>query len=129
MGFKHLLTPESFNEEMLVGRQTGQWICRICRKGISNSIFHKRSFQATRLRWQGIEGVPPGLILRARKLALQHQELEEQATKITEYTSQSVQLYKRISELAEVTANLKEFEDTQKVISSKLLAYCRTSKS
>src|SRR5271169_3073892 len=100
---------------MFVGRQTGQWICRTCRKHLCRSGYQKRLFGTTLPRWQSIEGVPPGLILRARKMALQHQELEEKAAKITEYTPQSVQLYKRITELADVATNLKEFEDSQTV--------------
>lgn len=100
---------------MFVGRQTGQWICRTCRKHLYENICQRRSFRGTLLRWQTVEGVPPGLILRARKMALQHQELEEKAAAITEYTPQSVQLYKRISELADVATNLKEFEDAQTV--------------
>ena len=39
---------------------------------------------------------------------------------MTEYTPQSVQLYKRISELAEVATNLKEFEDAQTVTEESL---------
>jgi hypothetical protein len=49
-------------------------------------------------------------------MALQHAELEQKAAAMTEYTPQSVQLYKRISELADVAANLKEFEETRKVV-------------
>ena len=48
-------------------------------------------------------------------MALQHQELEQRAASMTEYTPQSVQLYRRISELADVSANLKAFEDTHTV--------------
>jgi hypothetical protein len=100
---------------MFVGRQTGQWICRTCRKHLYRNGYQKRLFWIAPSRWQNIEGVPPGLILRARKMALQHQELEEKAAKITEYTPQSVQLYKRITGLADVATNLKEFEDAQTV--------------
>ena len=100
---------------MLVGRQTRQWICRTCQRDTVNRSTQKRSFWTTLSRWQSVEGVPPGLIIRARKMALQHQELEQKAASMTEYTPQSVQLYKRISELADVSANLKEFEDAHLV--------------
>ena len=106
---------------MLVARQTGHWVCRTCRRDILNRSSQKRLFETTLVRWQSVEGVPPGLILRARKMALQHQELEQKAAAITEYTPQSVQLYKRISELAEVATNLKEFEDAHTVYPSETL--------
>ena len=48
-------------------------------------------------------------------MALQHQELEAKAAAMTEYTPQTVQLYKRISELADVATNLNQFEEAQKV--------------
>ena len=108
---------------MLVGRQTGQWICRTCQRDILNRSIQKRSFWATLSRWQSVESVPPGLILRAQKMALQHQELEQKAASMTEYTPQSVRLYKRISELADVATNLKEFEDAHSVHPSKPLTY------
>ena len=100
---------------MIVRRHTGQWICRTCRRDILDRSIQKRSFWTTPSLWQSLEGVPPGLILRARKMALQHQELEQKAASLTEYTPQSVQLYKRISELADVATNLKEFEDAHGV--------------
>ena len=69
-------------------------------------------------------------MLRARKMALHHQELEQKAAAMTEYTPQSIQLYKRISELADVAANLKEFEDAHAVyISENSRLIVRTSKS
>jgi hypothetical protein len=48
-------------------------------------------------------------------MALKHQELEAKAAAMTEYTPQTVQLYKRISELADVATNLNQFEEAQKV--------------
>jgi len=104
---------------MFVGRQTGKWVCRACRKQIYGNASGRRLFQTSALQWQNIEGVPPGVIHRARKMALLHQELEQKAAEITEYTPESVQLYRRISELAQVATNLKEFEDAQKVFPQK----------
>jgi hypothetical protein len=57
----------------------------------------------------------PGVLALARKMASQHKELEQKAAALTEYTPQSVQLYKRISELEDVAKNLTNFEQTQKV--------------
>jgi hypothetical protein len=81
------------------------------------------------VQWQTVEGVPPGLIHRARKMALLHQELEQKAAEITEYTPESVQMYRRLSELAQVATNLKELEDAQKVFSRQKSTYVRTSKN
>ena len=97
---------------MFATRQTGRWVCRACR----DSFHQKRLFGLTQWRWRDIEGIAPSLILRARKMATQHTELEQKAAAMTEYTPQSVQLYKRISELAAVAENLKELEETQKVV-------------
>lgn len=97
---------------MFSARQTGRWVCRACR----NQRNQRRQFGSTLWRWQGVEGFPPGLVLRAKKMAIQHAELERKAAAMTEYTPQSIQIYKRISELAEVAAQLKELEETQKVI-------------
>jgi len=62
-----------------------------------------------------VEELPAGLILRAQEMARQYKELEAKAASITEYTPQTVQLYKRISELEEVATNLKAFQDARKV--------------
>ena len=62
-----------------------------------------------------MEELPAGLILRAQEMARQYKELEAKAASITEYTPQTVQLYKRISELEEVATNLKAFQDARKV--------------
>jgi len=67
-------------------------------------------------RRQALEELPPGLILRAQKMALQHKELEEKVAALTDYTPESVHLYKRISELSEISTNLKAFEDARKVL-------------
>ena len=48
-------------------------------------------------------------------MALRHKELEEKVAAMTDYTPQSVLLYKRISELSEVSANLRAFEETLNV--------------
>jgi len=100
---------------MFVGQRTGQWACQACRKRIYNNINTKRLFGNTVLRWQSVEGVPPGLIVLARKMAVQYQELEKQAAATTEYTPQTVQLYKRIGQLSDVATILKELEDAQTV--------------
>jgi len=44
-------------------------------------------------------------------MALRHKELEEKVAAMTDYTPQSVLMYKRISELSEVSANLNAFEE------------------
>jgi hypothetical protein len=106
-----------YREGMFIGRQTGKWVCRACRKQVYGNVSGRRLFQTSALQWQNVEGVPPGVIHRARKMALLHRELEQKAAEITEYTTESVQLYRRISELAQVATNLKEFEDAQKVCS------------
>lgn len=62
-----------------------------------------------------MEELPQGLILRAQKMALQHKELEEKVASMTEYTPRSVLLYKRISELSEISANLQAFEEAKHV--------------
>jgi len=54
-------------------------------------------------------------------MAEQCQELEQQAASLTEYTPQSIHIYKRISELSEVTSSLKQFEDAQTVLSTTTL--------
>jgi len=75
----------------------------------------RRTFRTT-LPWrQAIEELPPALILRAQKMALQHKELEEKVAAMTDYTPQSVLMYKRISELSEISATLKAFEKAIKV--------------
>ena len=56
-------------------------------------------------------------------MALLHQQLEEKATEMTDYTPESVQLYKQISELSQVATNLKEFEDAQKVFSPGIIRF------
>jgi hypothetical protein len=114
--FKKVASSNRTSQGMLVGQQTRKWICRVYYR----KIYHKRLFSTSLLRWQDVEGVPPGLIVRARKLAQQHQELEQKAAEMTEYTPQSIQIYKRISELASVASNLKEFQETQMVIPLKL---------
>jgi len=48
-------------------------------------------------------------------MALRHKELEEKVAAMTDYTPQSVLMYKRISQLSEVSENLKSFEETLKV--------------
>lgn len=48
-------------------------------------------------------------------MALELQELEGKAAAMTEYTTQSVQLYKRIRELTSVVSHLKELEDSHTV--------------
>jgi hypothetical protein len=92
-----------------------QWICSACRKRIFDRLQAKRAFAATTTRWQTVEGMHPGVLALARKMASQHKELEQKAAALTEYTPQSVQLYKRISELEDVAKNLTNFEQTQKV--------------
>jgi hypothetical protein len=57
-------------------------------------------------------------------MALQHQELEQRAASMTEYTPQSVQLHRRISEIADVSANLKAFEDAHTVYLFYPSTYC-----
>lgn len=57
-------------------------------------------------------------------MTLLHQQLEQKAAEMTEYTPESAQLYRRISELAQVATNLKEFEDAQKVSAAKELGSC-----
>lgn len=104
---------------MFVGQQTAKWVCRACRKQLYGNTFGNRHFRTSVLQWQNVEGVPPGLIHRARKMAILHQQLEQKAAEMTEYTPESAQLYRRISELAQVAANLKEFEDAQKVFATK----------
>ena len=93
-----------------------QWICGTCRKRIFNGIQMKRTLTVTTSRWQSVEGMHLGVIQLAWKLASQHKELEQKAAAMTEYTPQSVQLYKRISQLEDVANNLNKFEETQKVV-------------
>jgi len=100
---------------MFVGRQTGRWVCRACRKQLYGNAIGNRLFRTNVARWQNVEGVPPGLISRARRMAQLHEQLEHKAAELTEYTPESVQLYRRISELAQISTNLKEFEEAQKV--------------
>lgn len=71
-------------------------------------------------RGQNDEGMNLGVLQLARKMAAQHKELEQKAAAITEYTPQSVQVYKRISELENVVNNLNSFEKTQKVKNLKM---------
>ena len=94
---------------------TRGWICHTCRRSILNCTTPKKQFQTAPLRWQIVQGIPPRLILQARKMALELQELEGKAAAMTEYTTQSVQLYKRIRELTSVVSNLKELEDSHTV--------------
>ena len=108
---------------MLVGRQTNKWICRACQK----ESYGKRLFHYTGWKRNGAEGVPTGLILRAKKFAQQYRELEQKAAQTTEYTPQTIQLYKRINELSEVANNLREFENTQDVCLCRKLIDIRTS--
>jgi hypothetical protein len=128
-GNLRIFGPRKVLRVMFVGRQSGQWICRACRTNLYNHALQRKSFRTSSLRWQSVEGIPPGLILRAKKMALQHQELEQKAAAMTEYTPQTVQLYKRISELADVAANLKQFEESQKVCRKSYLLICRTLRS
>jgi hypothetical protein len=102
---------------MFASRQTVAWICQACRQEFPFNKFNTliRSFHFTAKTCQETESIPSGLILRAQKLAQQHRELEQKAAQITDYTPQSIQLYKRISELSQVTTNLKEFENAHKV--------------
>lgn len=93
-----------------------QWVCSACRKRIFDGVKTKRAFTATATIWQAVEGMHPGVIQLARKMASQHKELEQKAAAMTEYTPQSVQLYKRISELEDVAKNLNNFEETRKVM-------------
>jgi hypothetical protein len=65
--------------------------------------------------WQSVEELPAGLVLRAQKMAQLHKDLEKKAATMTEYTPQTVQLYKRISELADVAENLRAFQEARKV--------------
>ena len=102
---------------MFVGQRTGQWICRTCQNNLRYHILPKRLFSAYSMVWQATQSLPPGLILRAQKMALVHAELEKKAAAMTDYTPESVQLYKRINELADIASNLKEFEDAQTVAS------------
>lgn len=110
-----VLCPGRSRGEMFVPRVGGQWICRACRNSLAENQIGKRLFQSTRWRGQSVEELPAGLILRAQKMARQHRELEQKAAIMTEYTPQTVQLYKRISELEQVATNLKEFQDARKV--------------
>jgi hypothetical protein len=100
---------------MFTARLRGQWICQACRKSLITNALQRRTFRATVLRRQTVEELPPGLILRAQKMALQHQELEKKVAAMTDYTPESVLIYKRISELSNVSTNLKAFEQAQKV--------------
>ena len=91
------------------------FLCRTCRQNIYNTRHFKRTVSVNASQLHIVEGVPPALIARARKMALQHQELEQKAASINEYTPQVIQLHKRISELAQVAENLKELEETHAV--------------
>jgi hypothetical protein len=48
-------------------------------------------------------------------MALQHQELEKKVAAMTDYTPESILIYKRISELSDISTNLKAFEQAKKV--------------
>lgn len=114
-GIFKVLRPGNSTGEMFVPQFSRQWICRACRNSLAKNQIGKRLFQSTRWRGQTVDELPAGLILRAQKMAQQHRELEQKAASMTEYTPQTVQLYKRISELEQVTTNLKEFQDARKV--------------
>jgi hypothetical protein len=101
--------------EMFTGRIRGQWICQTCRKSLITNAIQRRTFRTSVLRRQTVEELPPGLILRAQKMALQHQELEQKVAAMTDYTPESVHIYKRISELSDISTNLKAFEQAKKV--------------
>jgi peptide chain release factor 1 len=90
-------------------------MCQSCGRALGNVNYQCRGFSGSTARWQIAEEFPPGLILRARKMAKQCQELEQRAASMTEYTPQSMHIYKRISELSEVASNLKQFEEAQNV--------------
>jgi hypothetical protein len=90
------------------------FLCRTCRQNIYSRHF-KRTLSVNASQLHKVEGIPPALIARARKMALQHQELEQKAASLNEYTPQLIQLHKRISELAQVAENLKELEQTHAV--------------
>lgn len=100
---------------MFTARLRGQWICQTCRKSLITNVVPRRAFRATVPRRQSVEELPPGLILRAQKMALQHQELEQKVAAMTDYTPESVLIYKRISELSDISTNLKAFEQAKKV--------------
>ena len=104
---------------MFTLRVTGQWVCQTCRQRTFR-FYQGRLIQNAALLRQNVDGMPPGLLLRARKMALLHQELEQKAASITEYTPQSARLYKRLSELAEVSTDLKAFEEAQRVYHVKI---------
>jgi hypothetical protein len=93
--------------------RAGKWICRTCRRRPHNT---QRGFHYAATLWQDGGRVSAGLIKRARKLARQHKELEEKAAAMTEYSPESIQLYKRINELSEVASQLDALEDSQKVL-------------
>ena len=114
---------------MFVARHSGGWICRQCRNAITNNNNRKRGFQSSVWRWQSVEELPPGLILRAQKMVRLHKELEQKAASMTEYTPQTVQLYKRISELEQVATNMKAFQEARKVSVILLHADPRISKN
>src|SRR5579859_2050502 len=95
---------------------TRKWVCDACRRCILDSFRTARALTTTASRWQNVDEMHPGVIQLARKMASQHKELEQKAAAMTEYTPQSVQLHKRISELEDVAKNLKNFEETQNVI-------------
>jgi len=91
------------------------FLCRTCRQNIYNTKLFRRTVSGDASQLHNVEGIPPALIARARKMALQHQELEQKAASINEYTPQLIQLHKRISELTQVAENLKELEENHAV--------------
>jgi len=99
---------------------TRKWVCDGCRRCIFDSFRTARALTTTASRWQNVDEMHPGVIQLARKMAAQHKELEQKAAAMIEYTPQSIQIYKRISELENVANNLKSFEETQKVLNRKI---------
>ena len=99
---------------------TRKWVCDACRICIFDSLWTARALTTTASRLQNVDEMNPGVIQLARKMAAQHKVLEQKAAAMTEYTPQSIQIYKRLSELENVASNLKSFEETQKVLNRKI---------